>query len=280
MLARNSDLCRLATSSSALRCLSSRYSWALSRASVDWSANISSRVRVSAENSPGRLRRTTSEPTIWPSRSSGTATSERQPASYRTCRCGSSSACAQVGRSPAAGRAWRRGRPASRRDGSGSRAAGRSRSGRCGRRCGPGSSCSVSSYSMIEPPSVAEIRTACLAMVASTLATSRLELTASPTSRNASSSPTLRAEFGAAGLQLLHELHTVDRHRRLSGEGGDELLLALVERARPRSARHSTPRRPRRRSASAHPSWSGTPRSAAVPAHRSPVRRARRRSAA
>ncbi len=46
---------------------------------------------------------------------------------------------------------------------------------------------------MIEPPSVAEIRTACLAMVDSTLATSRLELTASPTSRSASSSPTLWA---------------------------------------------------------------------------------------
>ena len=41
---------------------------------------------------------------------------------------------------------------------------------------------------MIEPPSVPESSTACMAMVESTSSTSRLELTASPTSRSASSS--------------------------------------------------------------------------------------------
>ena len=46
---------------------------------------------------------------------------------------------------------------------------------------------------MIEPPSVPDSSTACMAMVESTLSTSRLELTASPTSRSASSSSTLRA---------------------------------------------------------------------------------------
>ena len=91
MLARNSDLCRLASSSSALCTFSSRKSCALSRARADWLANVSSRSRVSSEKSPVRLRRTTSEPTIWSSLSIGTATTERHPASKSTCRCGSSS---------------------------------------------------------------------------------------------------------------------------------------------------------------------------------------------
>ena len=46
---------------------------------------------------------------------------------------------------------------------------------------------------MIEPPSVSDSCTACIAMVDSTLSTLRLELTASPTSRSASSSSTFRA---------------------------------------------------------------------------------------
>ena len=46
---------------------------------------------------------------------------------------------------------------------------------------------------MIEPPSVPDSSTACVAIVASTWSRSRLELTASPTSRSASSSSTLRA---------------------------------------------------------------------------------------
>ena len=52
---------------------------------------------------------------------------------------------------------------------------------------------SRSEYSMIEPPSVPESSTACMAMVDSTWSTSRLELTASPTSRSASSSSTFFA---------------------------------------------------------------------------------------
>ena len=59
---------------------------------------------------------------------------------------------------------------------------------------------------MIEPPSVPDSSTACMAMVDSTLSTSRLELTASPTSRSASSSSTFFGQLGAAGLQLLDEL--------------------------------------------------------------------------
>ena len=46
---------------------------------------------------------------------------------------------------------------------------------------------------MIEPPSVPDSATACIAMVESTWSTSRLELTASPTSRRASSCSTFFA---------------------------------------------------------------------------------------
>ena len=60
---------------------------------------------------------------------------------------------------------------------------------------------------MIEPPSVPDSSTACMAIVARTSSTSRLELTASPTSRSASSCSTFLAELGAAGLELLHQLH-------------------------------------------------------------------------
>ena len=37
-------------------------------------------------------------------------------------------------------------------------------------------------------------------------------------------------ELRAAGLQLLHQLHAVDRHRGLAGERGDDRHLPLVER--------------------------------------------------
>ena len=83
---------------------------------------------------------------------------------------------------------------------------------------------------MIEPPSVPESATACMAMVESTWSTSRLELTASPTSRSASSSLDVLRELRAAGLELLHELDAVDRHRGLPRERRDDGHLPLVER--------------------------------------------------
>ena len=49
MLARNSDLCRLATSSSALLRSSSRNSRALRIASADWLAKVCSRSAISSE---------------------------------------------------------------------------------------------------------------------------------------------------------------------------------------------------------------------------------------
>ena len=81
MLARNSDLCLLATSSSAVFRSSSRNSRALRMARHDWLANVCSSSQISSAKLPGRRRRTTSTPTMSPSRSMGTATNERQPSS-------------------------------------------------------------------------------------------------------------------------------------------------------------------------------------------------------
>ena len=77
MLARNSDLCRLASSSWADLSASSRNSRAFWIASADWFAKVWISATVSGANAPGVLRRTTSAPTISCSRSSGTDSSAR-----------------------------------------------------------------------------------------------------------------------------------------------------------------------------------------------------------
>ena len=79
MLARNSDLCRLAISSWSVLTSSSRNSRALWMATADWLASVSSSPHVSGVNSPGTVRRTTSAPMISSSRMSGTASSDRHP---------------------------------------------------------------------------------------------------------------------------------------------------------------------------------------------------------
>ena len=88
ILARNSDLCRLATSSTALCRSSCRCSCALIKASADWLANVSSRSQISCGMCPGCRRRQTSAPMMRPSRSMGTATRERQPPSATTTQVG------------------------------------------------------------------------------------------------------------------------------------------------------------------------------------------------
>src|SRR6266511_2976332 len=70
MLARNCDLCLLASASSRLFSSISRNSLAFWIASTDWSAKVSRRSIVFLANSPGCLRRTTRMPTISPGRSS------------------------------------------------------------------------------------------------------------------------------------------------------------------------------------------------------------------
>ncbi len=55
MLARNSDLCWLASASSTLCCSSCWYSRALVSATADWLAKAASSSHVSSLNAPGRL---------------------------------------------------------------------------------------------------------------------------------------------------------------------------------------------------------------------------------
>ena len=86
MLARKSVLCWLATCSSPLLRSSSWNSRALNTASADWLAKVCMNSLTSSEKSPTVLRRTTMAPMIWPSRSTGTASTERQPSSKSSCR--------------------------------------------------------------------------------------------------------------------------------------------------------------------------------------------------
>ncbi len=80
MLARNCDLCWLASSSWRLFSWISRKSRALSTAMADCVAKVSSSRTTLAGNSPGPRRLTTSAPTTWSARTIGTASSARKPA--------------------------------------------------------------------------------------------------------------------------------------------------------------------------------------------------------
>ena len=79
MLARNSDLCRFATSTSRLFSSSWRKRRAFWMASADWVAKVWSSSTTSGGNSPGVFRFTTRPPTRWSSRSRGTASTARAP---------------------------------------------------------------------------------------------------------------------------------------------------------------------------------------------------------
>ena len=89
MLARNSDLCRPATSSWWDFSSSCRNTRALWIATADWLASVSSSSAVPAEKAPGTRRRTTSAPMISCSQRSGTTSIDRQPARASRSMCGS-----------------------------------------------------------------------------------------------------------------------------------------------------------------------------------------------
>ena len=89
MLARNSDLCRLATSSLRLLCCKARNVRALWIATADWLASVSRRSTVREGNAPVTFRRTSSAPMVSCSHCNGIATSERQPAAESFSRWGS-----------------------------------------------------------------------------------------------------------------------------------------------------------------------------------------------
>ena len=95
MLARNSDLCRLATSSRRLLCCSARNVRALWIATADWLASVSRRSTVREGNAPVTFRRTSSAPMISCSHCSGIASSERQPAAASFSRWGSEGSSAR-----------------------------------------------------------------------------------------------------------------------------------------------------------------------------------------
>ena len=77
MLARNSDLCRLAASSWALLSAISRKSRAFWMARADWVAKVLRTSTASGGNSPGVCRFSERLPMISPSRSNGTESSAR-----------------------------------------------------------------------------------------------------------------------------------------------------------------------------------------------------------
>ena len=136
-----------------------------------------------------------------------------------------------------------------------------------------------SSYSMIEPPSVSLMRTAWVTMRLSTSSGSRLELTASPRSRSASSCSTLLASSDPRVSSDGHQLDLPQHDRRLGGEGARRARPPARRTGRPRGARRRGRRPPRRRGSSAPTSGSGSRPAAAGPGARTPGRRGRRRSA-
>ena len=79
MLARNSDLCRLAASSWALLSAISRKRRAFWIARADWVAKVFRTSTTSGENSPGAFRLKDRLPMIWSSRSRGTERTARYP---------------------------------------------------------------------------------------------------------------------------------------------------------------------------------------------------------
>ena len=192
MLARNSDLCRLATSCSARLVSSSPKRRALTMASPDWLANVRTSSGVSASKPPLDFFLITRAPTSRSRRTNGTASSERQPSSSSTSRCSSRgtvprSVISSVVRSDA-----------ERPTGEVERAMRRSRSRAVSASVPPAVArtwklSSAGSYSMIEPPSAPVSRTAPLTISARTSSRSRLELTASTISRSTSSWVTLPA---------------------------------------------------------------------------------------
>ena len=117
-----------------------------------------------------------------------------------------------------------------------------------------------SSYSRIDPPSVLSVmspkprlvsRTAFLTMRSRTSSRSRLEPTASSTSRRASSCATLSRQLGASGLEGAHQVDLPQHDRALSGELLEELAFVVVEGRRRRCATSTARRRPRPAASSA-----------------------------
>ena len=193
---------------------------------------------------------------IRPPRSTGTASTERQPSSWRSWRCGSRSTvsrsataigCPSSAARPTSVVSSSMRIPRSLRSSSALLAyALRTEKPR-----------SSSTYSMIDPPSQPENRTAFMMMFESTSSSTRLELITPPTSLSASSCSTLRAELDAALLERAHQVHVADDDGRLRGERLQQGDGPVVERVDLGAEQATARRRPRRRAASAPTSGFG-----------------------
>jgi len=186
MLARNSDLCRLAASSWALLSAISRKSRAFWMARADCVAKVFRTSITSGGNSPGAFRLKDRLPMIWSSRSKGTERSARYPNRMRVSRTLLSYAPGWMMSGTWMGSRISAARPMSPspfRRGTARRASTNSvsllwvaRSSNCS---------AAASYSKIEHPSALASWLARVTMVSSTVSTSSVELTARLTSPRA-----------------------------------------------------------------------------------------------
>ena len=91
-------------------------------------------------------------------------------------------------------------------------------------------SCWSSSNSINDPPSVPDSCTVCMTIVDSTMSRSRLELHGLTDLAERFELPELQGEVGAAGLEGVHQVEVVHGDRRCGRERGQQRLGAVVER--------------------------------------------------
>ena len=275
MLARNSDLCWLATSSSRVFCSSSWNTRALWMATTDWPASVSRRSTVSAGSAPGRCAgrraRRRSRPRAGAAAPPSSATRGRG-ARRRVDR-------AARRRDPAPG-APRRAAAASpmnvpsQPDPDLAQRTDQFRRS-CRRRFAARTPRRPRSNSKIEPPSAPESSAARVTIVVRTSPRSRLELTAwliSPSARSSSTEPRqlpLRCSscWKSSTFRIAIEPCAAKVVRR---------SIVCRRTDRPRAARGSGPRRRGRRPASARRASCGSRRARARSANGRWDRRARR----
>ena len=201
-------------------------------ASADWlGEGLQQLGQCPPRSRPALRRRTTRAPTISASCCIGTASTERHPASFepREVRV---EGRRRRGPAPCCGSPSRQARPTSVLSREMWVGAEPSSSSAAGAVCRPDPELAAlaASSSSSEPPSVPVSCTACVTIVVSTSSRSRLELTAWPISRRASSCPTLSASSVVRACSVTHQVDVADRDRGLGGERADQLDRPFAER--------------------------------------------------
>ena len=253
MLARNSDLCRLATSSWRLRSCSSRNTRALWMATADWLASVSSSSAVRSEKAPVRLAPDDQRaddlllPHAAEPRAASAIRRRRAPRGVdRAARSARSGLAAAAAPTP-------RARRTSRRCGCASARARRPATDRSRRRSEARTARSTRRTRRSSRPRCPTAAPPWPRSSSSTSSRSRLEDTAwliSPSARSSS----------AERVSSLEQLDVLDRDRRLRGERRQEARSSGRRTDRPRAARASAPRRLGRPPASARRASCGNPR--------------------